>query len=597
MTEESKVQKEQQDEKIFSKTQNAKSEKSSAKEKRNVADKKFIRASRRLDEIQDIDHPTDTRYVKSVDFVDNPAGHTDLEIDSLANKALENPYENKNTKQKKAAKAKSAKAKAEKEAKAKEASAKHLKEDAKEAKKSKSKAKHAAPGPHASGYKAPVEDPYEALNQKDAEDHKVHPRTIGFQSATEKFTKDEENKKPTKKKVFKAVAIVIGVFLGLGLLSLAAWLNRNVTFTLNGNEETVRAGTPITKIISDKKLSYKHGNLISVSNNVLKEGEGNPFSLKLNGQDLPYDKAKDLCIYGEESVELGDGGNVMEPYDSQVQEQQPTLTMSGQWGSVGFISQWPITGKIQMRTGKISGETAPGDTVEPLKNAIITNKMIEPANGQKLVALTFDDGPSEYTQKYLDILAQYNAHATLFELCNNLDYYPDAARAIIAAGNQIGSHTKTHSQLTKLTPADLQSELSETFAKIKNVTQEDTSIVRPPYGDMSEKVWLDSKGLMSVSVLWTQDSKDWSLPGPSKIVANALAGVQPGSIILMHDGGGNRDQDLQALPQILKTLTDQGYKFVTLKELLASDPTIPQDIASCAATLPDGCTWPSAIGD
>ena len=65
----------------------------------------------------------------------------------------------------------------------------------------------------------------------------------------------------------------------------------------------------------------------------------------------------------------------------------------------------------------------------------------------------------------------------------------------------------------------------------------------------------------------------------------------------MHDGGGNRDQDLEALPQILQTLTAQGYKFVTLKDLLASDPSIPKEIASCDATMPEGLTWPTTTGD
>lgn len=581
---------------------------------RSLSDKKFHRASRRFDDLQDYEHPADTRYKSAVAFKDNPAARSNKEIDAavpmIDDLFEEKPYEIKNAKERRAAKAKSKKAKAQKEAEAQARAPKHLKAGA--SSKGNAKPKHAVPAPQKLGYKAPVEDVLDAAQEGGAEvgeneeflgveainktpvtqpvSHKV-----SFRSASGDLDKKKGTAK--KKKIFKAVAIVVACFLGVGLLGLVAWLNRTVTFALNGKEETATAGTQLTKIMERENIHVIPGNLVSVSGNVLEEGKGNAFTVKVDGNDVPFDTGRDLRVYGEEAIEVGDGANVMEPYDSQIQEQQPTLTMQGAWGSVGYISQWPRIGKVEMRTGQISHETAPGDVIEPLQNALVTNKMIEPANGEKLIAITFDDGPSEYTEKYLNILAQYGAKATFFELCNSIDAYPNASRAIIAAGCQIGSHTKSHSQLTTLTPADLQAELSETYAKIQSVTGEETTIVRPPYGDISEKVWLNSAGKMSVSVLWTQDTRDWARPGAAKIVSNALAGIKPGSIILMHDGGGNRDQDLEALPQILKTLTDQGYKFVTLQELLASDSTIPEDIATCNATMPDGSVWPTALGD
>lgn len=124
-----------------------------------------------------------------------------------------------------------------------------------------------------------------------------------------------------------------------------------------------------------------------------------------------------------------------------------------------------------------------------------------------------------------------------------------------------------------------------------------TTVIRPPYGDFKQRTWLESGGLMSLSVLWTQDTLDWKRPGASTIVDNALAGIGPGSIILMHDGGGNREQDVQALPTIIERLQADGYKLVTVDELLASDPNVPQDIASGNATLPEGCVWPTELGD
>lgn len=584
------------------------------RQERVTGEKRYRRASRRND-VQDVKHVDDTRYQSVVVDAQPVSPQENIQPSRL----VENPYDLQTAKQTKAAKLKSQKVKADKAAQAQKNAPRHfavpvgdeatetsdtantanaIKKEVKSTPfKKRSKPKHAAPAPHKAGYKAPAEDPYEHLSESESDTPLAAPNRVGYQSAAEEFKRSAERRRPDKKTVLKAVSIIVVVFIGVGLLGVVAWLNRSVTFTLNGDEETTRAGTPITSIMDEKHLSYTPGNLVSVSGNVLKQGEGNPFSLKLNGQEMPYDKAKDLRIFGEETVELGDGGNVMEPYDSSVQEQKPTLVMEGTGGSVGYVSQWPSPGKIEMRTGKMSGETAPGDTIEPRKNAIITNKLITPANGEKLIALTFDDGPSEYTTQYLQILAQYNAHATFCELYGNIDTYPEVSKDIVAAGDQIISHTKTHSELNSLTPADLQAELSGTFAKIQNTTGQKTTAVRPPYGTMDESVWLNSNGLMSLSVLWTQDSRDWERPGAAAIVSNALSGIEPGSIILMHDGGGNRDQDLEALPQILQTLTAQGYKFVTLKELLASDPSIPKDIVSCEATMPDGLTWPTTTGD
>ena len=127
------------------------------------------------------------------------------------------------------------------------------------------------------------------------------------------------------------------------------------------------------------------------------------------------------------------------------------------------------------------------------------------------------------------------------------------------------------------------------------MTGVNTTAFRPPYGDFNEKAWLNSGGLASVSVIWNQDSEDWRRPGVDAIVANSEKGVTSGSIILMHDGGGNRDQDVEALPRIIEDLQGQGYEFVTVSELMQSDDSIPDDIAAGNATMPDDATWPTEI--
>ena len=101
---------------------------------------------------------------------------------------------------------------------------------------------------------------------------------------------------------------------------------------------------------------------------------------------------------------------------------------------------------------------------------------------------------------------------------------------------------------------------------------------------------------MSASILWNQDSLDWSRPGVDKIVANSVNGIQPGYIILMHDGGGPREQDLEALPQIIDKLHDQGYTFVTITDLMKADGNVPEDILTGKAKMPEDAIWPTEIG-
>ncbi|MBQ3266727.1 MAG: polysaccharide deacetylase family protein, partial [Atopobiaceae bacterium] len=88
----------------------------------------------------------------------------------------------------------------------------------------------------------------------------------------------------------------------------------------------------------------------------------------------------------------------------------------------------------------------------------------------------------------------------------------------------------------------------------------------------------------------------WTLPGADAIVTNATSGIQTGYVILMHDGGGNRDQDVEALPRIIETLQQQGYEFVTISELMASDESIPEECAAAFNPMPEDALWTTELG-
>jgi peptidoglycan/xylan/chitin deacetylase (PgdA/CDA1 family) len=141
---------------------------------------------------------------------------------------------------------------------------------------------------------------------------------------------------------------------------------------------------------------------------------------------------------------------------------------------------------------------------------------------------------------------------------------------------------------------ELQKEIGDTSNALKEITGADVMAMRAPYGDMDTETWLRSGGFLSAAYIWTHDSLDWELPGADAIVANCTADMAPGSVILMHDGGGERDQDVEALPRVIEAWQKEGYKFVTLDELLASDSSINME-AIRAGAMPEDAVWPTEL--
>jgi peptidoglycan/xylan/chitin deacetylase (PgdA/CDA1 family) len=183
----------------------------------------------------------------------------------------------------------------------------------------------------------------------------------------------------------------------------------------------------------------------------------------------------------------------------------------------------------------------------------------------KYVVLTFDDGPDvEYTPKVLQVLAAYDAKATFFEVGQNVRKHPELTKRIHEAGHSVENHTWTHADLRKLSAAAFRQEVTSTDQAIRAQIGTTPACLRPPYGGVSTTVRQRAKALGKDLVVWTVDSRDWTKPGTTAIVQRVLKNVHSGSVILMHDGGGNRSQTVAALPTILKALKAQGYGFRTL---------------------------------
>ena len=190
-------------------------------------------------------------------------------------------------------------------------------------------------------------------------------------------------------------------------------------------------------------------------------------------------------------------------------------------------------------------------------------------NQEKLIALTFDDGPwQKTTLQVLDILKKNNINATFFWVGAALEKNPQIAQQVVADGNAIGNHTWHHwyHHLDEKTAAK---EIEDTAQLMYKTTGVKTSLFRPPGGFLKNGVAAYAKQQNYAVVMWSVSSADtdWKAQ-PSAFVKNVLKGAKPGSIVLMHDGGGEHTKTVKALPEIISGLRQMGYRFVTVPELL-----------------------------
>ncbi|MEG4251949.1 polysaccharide deacetylase family protein [Microcoleus sp. Pol10D4] len=199
-------------------------------------------------------------------------------------------------------------------------------------------------------------------------------------------------------------------------------------------------------------------------------------------------------------------------------------------------------------------------------------------NNSKVIALTFDDGPSPETFKILEVLHKHNAVATFFCLGANLREYPEIAKRVVQAGNAIGNHTWHHysHNVTEKTASD---EIDNTGVHIYRSTGAKSFLFRPPGGRLNNGLADYAKKKNYVVVIWSIDPKDFLQPPAAAIARSVLSQASTGAIVLLHDGGGNRQQTVEALSTIIPKLKQQGYRFVTVPQLLQMQAGQKQRIA------------------
>jgi len=186
---------------------------------------------------------------------------------------------------------------------------------------------------------------------------------------------------------------------------------------------------------------------------------------------------------------------------------------------------------------------------------------------RKVVALTFDDGPSTYTRRFVQMLRAQHAVATFFMIGEQLSAgYRSVLREELRNGDALGDHTWTHPDL--VVSGGVQSQLRRTKSAIAALSGYTPCVFRPPYGDYDGSVVRAARSLWLATIVWEVDPSDYTLPGVGAIEQRVLSQVRPGSIVLSHDGGGPRGQTLAAYPHIIAALRARGYRFLTVPQLL-----------------------------
>lgn len=202
---------------------------------------------------------------------------------------------------------------------------------------------------------------------------------------------------------------------------------------------------------------------------------------------------------------------------------------------------------------------------EPLpdrSDSVVFNTPVGYTGDDKQLALTFDDGPSKYTEEVLDILKRYNVKATFCVIGPNIEGREETLKRIVREGHALCNHSTHHnSSMGSWSVAEVVNELETTNEAIEQVVGATPVYFRAPEGVFRGSTPEALRELQMIPLSWSVDSQDWQRPGADAILRNLTSATHSHEILLMHDGGGPREQTVEALPAVIESLKDQGFEF------------------------------------
>lgn len=364
------------------------------------------------------------------------------------------------------------------------------------------------------------------------------------------------------------VALAAAIVVGVVFFAISA---APITVNVNGADVQISGSKTVQKAFEAAGEPAKAGNYVDVEGAVLEEGKGYRFSFAVNGQPGTDPDSK---LNAGDAVVFSDGGNIEEDADI-TQEAIPCEVTDKGYGPIHVVENPGSDGVKTTKTGKVSGKTVTQTTSEPQDR--LYRRYYPDTNGEKVIALTFDDGPWDtYTAEILDILKENGAKATFFTVGNRIsEDGVELVKREAAEGHQVCTHTWDHAagsgqgvNLSFMPRDEQREEITKGMEAISNATgQEASTVIRSPGGNFPTEVWRNIDDLVTAEIGWDIDTEDWRRPGADAI-EKAIKSATPGDVILMHDGGGDRSQTVKALRSALPYLKEQGFTFITIDELM-----------------------------
>jgi peptidoglycan/xylan/chitin deacetylase (PgdA/CDA1 family)/sulfur carrier protein ThiS len=314
---------------------------------------------------------------------------------------------------------------------------------------------------------------------------------------------------------------------------------------VGGLSRLVPQGTTVALALDVIGMEPLAGDLVDVEGVPLKEGVF-PGSVRVDGEPAPGERV----LATGDVVELVDARDRIEPVHIEIVP-VPEGGFPNPQAHVGAVP-----GEQVITTGGLSGKLV-SSAFRPKGSA----------TPPPAVALTFDDGPSpRYTPRILRVLKRFDVPATFFVVGYLAERYPGVVRDVVRSGMALGNHSMNHPTarpFADLPAHEIRSQIAEGHGVVEGFGVEPVGF-RPPGGSWSNAVKDVAARLGERIILWSVDAEDFEARQPRVLAARVVREAEPGSIILLHDGGGNRAATLHALPRIINGLRRRGLGFVTL---------------------------------
>jgi len=360
---------------------------------------------------------------------------------------------------------------------------------------------------------------------------------------------------------YRRLPAVLGASIVLAaaafVLAPTGHLNSRSIVQINGSTYAVPSEVKVAMLAEFSSLLARPGSRFDLTGDVIVPAQGSAAERQMNGAPLtedamPSDGALLVARHGEPILEEIRRKTANIPFETILEGK----------GAIVRLAQEGAPGEQEIYKGVLSGKQAAAFVVTAPRNSVIQRTSTAKA-GQKLAALTFDDGPGTYTQQVLDALASRHVLATFFVLGSSAAGNKTMIAKMKAAGHEVENHTWSHPILTEVSAERVRSEISRTNAVIGG-----SSFLRPPYGEYNAAVAAQAGAMGLKLALWTVDTLDWKYPDANSILSYVKAETKPGAIILMHDGGKNRAQTAAAVPLVVDWLFANGYALTTVANLL-----------------------------